>query len=115
MRLTILGITSKERKQMVRYKDYQEELIEDLKDHDEAVAYLNAAWEESLQGDKESQQLFLLALRNVAEAQGGLGKLARRVRIRREQLYRILSKSGNPGLSIVRALLIALGVNLRFI
>lgn len=100
---------------MPRYRDYQEELIEDLTDHDEAIAYLNAAWEESLNGDEESQQLFLLALRNVAEAQGGLGKLARRVRIRREQLYRILSPKGNPGLRIVRTLLIALGVNLRFV
>lgn len=100
---------------MAKYRDYQEALIEDLTDHDEAVAYLNAAWEESLKGDKESQQLFLLALRNVAEAQGGLGKLARRVRIRREQLYRILSPRGNPGLQIVRTLLIALGLNLRFI
>lgn len=60
---------------MPRYRDYQEELIEYLKDHDEAVAYLNTDWEESLKGDEESQKLFLLALRNVAEAQGGLEKL----------------------------------------
>ena len=52
--------------------NYQDELIEDLKDHEEAVAYLNAAWEESLKGDEESQQLFLLALRNVIKAQGTL-------------------------------------------
>jgi probable addiction module antidote protein len=100
---------------MPNYRDYQEELIEYLEDHDEAVAYLNAAWEDSLKGDEESQKLFLLALRNVAEAQGGLGKLARKTHIRREQLYRILSPRGNPGLSIIRTLLIALGVNLRFI
>jgi probable addiction module antidote protein len=100
---------------MARYRDYHEELIEYLKDHDEAVAYLNAAWEESLKGDDESQQLFLLALRNVAEAQGGLGKLARKVHIRREQLYRILSPRGNPGLKLIRPLLIALGVSLRFV
>lgn len=100
---------------MRRYRDYQEELIEDLKDHDEAVSYLNAAWEESLQGDEESQKLFLMALRNVAEAQGGLGRLARKVHIRREQLYRVLSPKGNPGLRIIRELLIALGFNLRFV
>jgi probable addiction module antidote protein len=99
---------------MPRYRDYNEELLEYLKDHDEAVAYLNAAWEESLDGNEESQKLFLLALRNVAEAQGGLGKLARRVHIKREQLYRILSPKGNPGLRIIRTLLIALGVSLRF-
>ena len=100
---------------MVDYRDYNDELIDDLKDHGEAVAYLNAAWEESLKGDEESQQLFLLALRNVAEAQGGLGELAGRVHIRREQLYRILSRKGNPGLKVIRMLLIALGINLRFI
>lgn len=100
---------------MVKYRDFEEELIEDLKDHDEAVAYLNAAWEESLEGDEESQKLFLLALRHVAEAQGGLGRLAKKVHIRREQLYRILSPRGNPGLKIIRALLIALGFNLRFV
>lgn len=91
---------------MVSYRDYQEEL---------AVAYLNAAWEESLQGDEESQKLFLIALRTVAEAQGGLGKLARKVHIRREQLYRTLSPKGNPGLKIMRELLVALGFNLRFV
>ena len=41
-----------------------------LKDLDEAAAYLNVALEESLKGDEESQHLFLIALRNVAEAQG---------------------------------------------
>ena len=51
---------------MAKSHSYQEELIEALKDHDEAVSYLNAALEESLKGDKESQELFLRALRNVA-------------------------------------------------
>ncbi len=56
---------------IAKSKKYQDWLIEKLKDHDEAVAYLNAALEESLKGDEESKHLFLLALRNVAEAQGG--------------------------------------------
>lgn len=59
---------------MARSRKYQDFLIEQLKDHDEAVAYLNAALEESLKGDEESQQVFLIALRNVAEAQGGIMK-----------------------------------------
>jgi len=53
---------------MVKYKSYHEELIKDLKDHDEAAAYLNASWEESHKGDAESQKLFIMALQNVAEA-----------------------------------------------
>jgi DNA-binding phage protein len=44
---------------------YQEDLVNALKDPREAAAYLNAAIEE---GDRA---VFLLALRNVAEAQGG--------------------------------------------
>lgn len=63
---------------MAKSIKYQGFLIEHLKDHDEAVAYLNAALEESLKGDEESQHLFLIALRNVAEAQGGVGALAKK-------------------------------------
>jgi len=45
--------------------EYQKDLIEALKDPAEAAAYLNAALEE---GNRET---FLLALRNVAKANGG--------------------------------------------
>lgn len=41
------------RPSMAKSKNYQEFLLE-LKDHDEAVAYLNAALEKSLKGDEES-------------------------------------------------------------
>lgn len=97
-----------------RSRDYNEELIEDLKDHDEAVAYLNEALEQSLLGDEESQKILLKALRNVAEAQGGLGKLAKKTHVRREALYRILSQEGNPELSTFTSLVHAMGINLRF-
>ena len=94
--------------------DYHDELIDGLKDHDEAVAYLNAALEESLLGDQESQEVLLNALRNVAEAQGGLGKLAQRTHTRREVLYRVLSSDGNPELRTFTSLVHAMGLNLRF-
>ena len=48
---------------MAKSTEYQKDLIEALKDPCEAAAYLNAAIEE---GERE---VFLLALRNVAEAQ----------------------------------------------
>ena len=98
---------------MARSRRYQDELIKALKDHDEAVAYLNAALEESFDGNSESHELFLRALRNVAEAQGGLGKLARKVRIRRENLYRILSEQGNPELHTFTSILSAMGFSLK--
>ncbi len=49
-------------------KNRKSGFLKKLKDHDQAVAYLNDALEESLKGDEESQQLFLIALRNLAEA-----------------------------------------------
>ncbi|NJD55702.1 MAG: putative addiction module antidote protein [Nitrospirae bacterium] len=78
---------------------YQEDLIHALKDAREAAAYLSAAIED---GDRE---VFLLALRNVAEAQGGMTALARRTHMNRESLYRMLSSRGNPEIRSVLALL----------
>jgi DNA-binding phage protein len=51
---------------MGKNKAYQTELIESLRDPSEAEEYLNAALEE------DDPELFLVALRNVAEAQGGV-------------------------------------------
>jgi len=98
---------------MAKKRKYQDFLIEELKDHDEAVAYLNAALEESLKGDEESKHLFLLALRNVAEAQGGIGNLAKKTNLGRESLYKTLSDKGNPKWHTLVTLVIALGLNLR--
>jgi DNA-binding phage protein len=47
---------------MKKSKAYQAELIESLRDPREAEAYFNAALEE------DDPELFLVALRNVAEA-----------------------------------------------
>jgi probable addiction module antidote protein len=91
---------------------YQLDLIERLKNRDYAIVYLNAALEDSTKGDAESQELFLRALRNVAEAQGSISELARQAHIRRESLYRMLSKKGNPELNSLVSLLHAMGFSL---
>ena len=92
---------------MRRSQPYQESLIAALTDPLEAAAYLNTAMEE---GDKE---LFLLALRNVAEARlGGMSKLAEASGLNRESLYRMLSGKGNPELKSLDRLLHALGLKI---
>lgn len=91
---------------MPRSRSYQTKLLEDLKDPEEAAAYLDAALEE---GDRE---LFLLALRNVAEVHGGLSKLAELTKLNRENLYRMLSDKGNPEFYSLYTLLHALGLRL---
>lgn len=99
---------------MVRSKKYDDELLEVLKDHKEAVAYLNMALEESMQGDEESQEILLMALRHVAEAQGGVSKLAKKAHVGRESLYKTLSANGNPELRTLAKLSQAMGLKLQF-
>ena len=91
---------------MKKSKAYQPDLIESLRDVGEAEEYLNAALEE------DDPELFLLALRNVAEAQGGVAQLAEKAKLNRESLYKILSERGNPELRSLDALLHALGFRL---
>ncbi len=85
--------------------NYEEGLLQDLKDPEEAAAYLSAALEE------DSQEAFLLALRDVAAAHG-LAQLARETSLNRENLYRMLSQKGNPQLLSLTLLLDALGLRL---
>ena len=91
---------------MAKTKPYQDELLRALEDPGEAAEYLNAALEE---GDAET---ILLALRNVADAHGGVAKVAEVAGLNREHLYRMLSRQGNPGLSSLTALLDALELRL---
>ena len=89
------------------YHDY---LIESLQDKEEASLYIQAALDE-YQEDGNTEVL-LLAFRNVAEAQGGVGKLARKTRLNRVSLYRMLSSKGNPRLYTLGLLLKGLGFHL---
>lgn len=91
---------------MKRSKAYQPELIQSLRNPREAEEYLNAALEE------DDPELFLLALRNVTEAQGGVTQLARKTKLNRESLYKMLSERGNPELRSLDTLLHALGFRL---
>jgi probable addiction module antidote protein len=87
----------------VRYEDW---LLERLKDPREAAEYVQAAIDEADQG------VLMLALRQVAQAQGGVAEVARRARLTREATYRMLSKRGNPELRSFKAILAAAGLRL---
>lgn len=92
------------RKPYVEYEDWTDDY---LSDPEEARAYLDVAIEE-YEEDRDLEA-FLLALRNVADAQGGLGELAKRTGLNREHLYRALSEEGNPQLNTVDKILRGLG------
>ena len=85
--------------------NYEQGLAEALADSKESAAYLNAALEDG------SQEIFLMALRDVANARG-ITNLAKETSLNRENLYRILSEQGNPQLSSLKSLLDALGLKL---
>jgi probable addiction module antidote protein len=85
---------------------YEPWLIEQLKDPTEAAAYLEAVIEE---GD---QAALMLALRQVAQAQGGIAEVARKAKLTREATYKMLSKSGNPELRSLKAVLKATGLRI---
>ena len=82
--------------------------MESLKDPKEAAVHLNAHFEND---DKNSEELFLLALRDVAKAHG-FGDVAKNAELGRESLYKTLSPDGNPKFSTLRSLLKAMGLKL---
>ncbi len=91
---------------MKPWKSYHESLIKDLKDPEEAAGYLNAVLAE---GD---YRMFLVALRNVAEANGGMLNLSRKARLSRPNLYRMLSKTGKPEIYSLTKILKAFGLGI---
>ena len=89
-------------------KDYNEFLFEQLQAPDLAADYLSVAIEGG------STHEFLLALRNVAEAHGGVGVLSDITDLNRQSMYKMLSENGNPTLSSLLTVLRAVGLNVKF-
>jgi probable addiction module antidote protein len=87
---------------------HDEAIIRQLRDDSEfAVEYLRAALE-----DDDEPGVLLIALRRIAEARGGIAKVAKAAGIERESLYRALSVRGNPRLSTLVAVTKAVGLRL---
>jgi probable addiction module antidote protein len=87
---------------------HDEAIVEELRDDAEfAAAYLKAAME-----DTDEPRVLLIALRHVAEARGGIAKVAKAAGIERESLYRALSGRGNPRFSTLVAVTRAIGLKL---
>jgi probable addiction module antidote protein len=80
--------------------------IEMLKKPEFAAEYLNTYLEDGTENE------FLTAIKNVAEAQGGLSKLASKTKLNRANLYRIFSKKGNPEIQTLVKILDSLGLRL---
>lgn len=83
-------------------------IVEELRhDPEFAAEYLKAAME-----DADEPKALLVVLRQLAEAKGGVAKIAKAAGVERESLYRALSSRGNPRLSTLTAVLKAVGLKL---
>ena len=83
-------------------------IVQELRDDPGfASEYLKAALE-----DSDEPRVLLIALRHIAEAKGGLAKVAKTAGIERESLYRALSPKGNPRFSTLIAVTKAIGLRL---
>jgi probable addiction module antidote protein len=90
-------------KTTVRHGDW---LMERLKSADFAAEYLNAASED------DDPRSYLIALRNVVDARGGIAAVAQKTSLSKETLYRTLSARGNPTIKTLTAVLNATGLKI---
>jgi probable addiction module antidote protein len=86
---------------------YKNILRKKLEDPEQAAEYLTACYE-------EGPEVFLVGLRDVVEAQGGVARAAELSKLNRESLYRLFSRDGNPRLSSLNSVLTALGLKVTF-
>ena len=91
----------------MRSRSHHQATVESFrKDPKFAAEYLNAVLQD---GDQEE---LMTALRYVAEAFGGVPKIAEQAELHAKTLYRTLSPKGNPELKSLTAILKAMGMRL---
>lgn len=95
---------------MRKLRKFKDSLLEDLKDPAYAQVYLSVALEE-YRKDRDASS-FLMALRDVTEANGGITQLAEKTQLNRQNLYKTLSSKGDPKLHTIEAVLDGLGFQL---
>lgn len=93
----------------MKSRNHDEAVIEMLRnDPAFATEYLKVAFEEMDEDGGEAA--FLMALRHIVEARGGMTQLAEKTGLSRESLYRSLSPKGNPTLRTMKQVIHATGL-----
>ena len=98
-------------KKKKKLRNYDEWLIESLKDPEEAKLYLKAAFEE-YEKDKDLE-ILLHSIWAYAKAQG-VSDLARKSKINRQNLYRIFSGQRNPRFKTMESIVRGVGFKVSF-
>lgn len=89
-------------------RDFNETFQDELLDDDFAAGLLKVSLEE------EGFETFLVSLREVVRARGGMTALAKATGRGRESLYKALSQEGDPKFSTVYSILKALNLDVEF-
>jgi probable addiction module antidote protein len=92
---------------MMKTASYKKILREKLNQPEVAAEYLTACYE-------DGPEVFLVGLRDVVEARGGVGRTAALSKLNRENLYRLVSRKGNPRLTSLNSVLSTLGLKVVF-
>jgi len=95
----------------ISYHDWEVEKLSG--DRELAIECLNLALESLADPDERGGSL--LMLRALAEAYGGLAKVAAEAGISRESLYRSLSPKGNPTFKTLTAIVNVMGLRLSVV
>ena len=93
-------------------KDYQTDLLKRLGNSDYAAQYLKVAFDKALVDGNKSA--FLLALKNVIDANGGIQTLENETKISHQNLYQILNQENNTTLETLTSVLNAIGMTIDF-
>lgn len=78
-----------------------------------ATAYLTEALHD-FNNDHDAEAL-LMALRDVTEAQGGIGELAKRTHLSRQNLYKVFAAKRQPKIETLGAILGGLGLSMAVV
>ena len=82
---------------------------EQLRDRKFAAVYLTECIAD------EDPKMFLVALRDVIDAHGGMTHIAEAAGVNRESLYKAVSEKGNPSIGYLKRILEVLNIRLQLI
>ncbi len=95
----------------IRTRSHEDSVLEMLRDDEAfAIEYLSVALEEI--DEVGGENAFLVAIRRLVEARGGMVSLSQSTGLARGNLYRSIAVGGDPKLSTVLKVLQALGVGM---
>jgi len=90
---------------------HDDAMVAELRENpDYAEIYLQTALEDIY--EEGGITAFLITLRRVVEARGGISEISRKSGLSRQQLYKTLSEKGNPTLTTLTEITRAAGVRL---